>query len=76
MKITGVISLALIIIVILYDIIAEILFGIDGTISRFIQITGWQHPTIWLAFGYLLGHFTAKMNPMIIKVNERGEVIK
>lgn len=47
----------------LYDAVAVTFFGVDGSISRYIQNLGFSSPIFVLMVGFLLGHFWGYMPP-------------
>lgn len=47
----------------LYDLVAVAIFGVDGSVSRFMQDVGFRSPVIVLVIGFLLGHFWGYMPP-------------
>ena len=63
MKLTKFIMTATMIVLALYDLVAVQFFGIDGSVSRWFQNTGFNQPFIVLVIGFLLGHFFGYMPP-------------
>lgn len=51
------------IVIAIYDAIAVTLWGVDGSISRFLQVTAFKSPALTFAFGFLAGHFFGYMQP-------------
>lgn len=54
---------AAMIIIALYDLVAVTFFGVDGSVSRWFQETGFNQPFVILVIGFLLGHFFGYMPP-------------
>lgn len=54
---TAMIVLTTCIVLGIYDLYAVTYYGIDGTISRYIQCSAFEAPIIPFVFGCLAGHF-------------------
>lgn len=54
---TAMVVLATCIMLGIYDLYAVTYYGIDGTISRYIQCSAFEAPVIPFVFGCLAGHF-------------------
>ena len=59
---TGFFCVVVMIVLAIYDAYAEATGGIDSTISKFLQQTGFRHPSFIFACGYLAGHFFSSMS--------------
>ena len=56
-KVTGLVILAIVLLVIAVDIVLATFYGSDGTISWWLWTESHNWPAIPFAFGVLMGHF-------------------
>lgn len=67
MKTTDFICTAIIIILAVYDVVAIYLWGIDASISRWMQKTGTTSPFLIFVTGWLCGHWWGNMTPVVVE---------
>lgn len=60
---TAFICTVLVIVLAIYDLLAVQLWGIDYSVSRWFQNTGFDGPYLIFTLGYLSGHFWGYMPP-------------
>lgn len=70
MTTSGMIVVGSSILLFIWDCIAGSI-GVDFTISRFVQQTGVNHPTLILAVGVIIGHVFCQMKPVVV-TQEKG----
>lgn len=71
MKLTALFITILLIVLSLFDLVQLSVFGIEGTVSKFMQVIGFEYPFLTFTFGFLCGHFFGYMKPTNIeKINK------
>ena len=63
MNTSGLLLITCCIVLAIWDMIAVWRYGIDNSVSRFVQRVGRAHPLFIFALGVLVGHFFAAMTP-------------
>ena len=60
---TALFTTAIVIIIAVYDLYAVATGGVESSVSRFIQDSGYDAPFLIFAMGYLCGHWFGFMKP-------------
>lgn len=68
MTTSGMILVACCIVTAIWDLIAMKRYGVNYTVSRWIQQSAVTHPSLIFAIGFLCGHFFAAMTNMQLPV--------
>jgi len=63
MTASGLVLVACCIVVAIWDLIAVNTWGVNYSVSRFVQRSAIAHPSLILALGVIIGHFFAAMKP-------------